>query len=115
MGEPITEELAEIRIADESDRDEIYRLRHDVYAKEIGQHPINDQGMLSDQLDEFNVMLVVRRNGKLTGFISLTPPTSPTLSIDKYFRRSDLPFEIHDRLYEVRILTVVRSCRGRNV
>lgn len=109
------EALAEIRIATESDRREIARLRHDVYASEIGQHPINDQGELSDPLDHCNVMLVALWKGRIAGFISLTPPNASSFSIDKYFRRSDLPFKFHGRLFEARILTVVRSFRGTEI
>ncbi|MBL8815316.1 MAG: histidinol-phosphate aminotransferase family protein [Planctomyces sp.] len=102
----------EVRIASEADRREIARLRYDVYSTEIGQHPQNSQRELSDSLDGFNIMLVVLYRGTISGFVSLTPPSAPKLSIDKYFRRDELPFEVHSRLYEVRLLTVVQSLRG---
>ncbi len=102
----------EVRIASDADRREIARLRYDVYSTEIGQHPQNPQCELSDSLDDFNVMLVVLYRGSISGFVSLTPPSAPKFSIDKYFRRDELPFEPHSGLYEVRLLTVVRSLRG---
>src|SRR6185369_13448438 len=48
-------------------------------------------------------------------FISLTPPGRGALSIDKYFARETLPCPIDDRLYEVRLLTVLKPHRGREL
>ena len=101
-----------VRLATPSDRQEIAILRHDVYARELGQYPVNDRQELGDSLDLVNVMIVVLRNAKISGFISVTPPDSTSFSIDKYFSRSELPFECHDRLFEVRLLTVVRTHRN---
>ncbi|MDA1230401.1 MAG: histidinol-phosphate aminotransferase family protein, partial [Planctomycetota bacterium] len=52
------------------------------------------------------------RNAEISGFISVTPPDSPSFSIDKYFSCRELPFECHEQLFEVRILTVVRTHRS---
>ncbi|MDA1230402.1 MAG: hypothetical protein O2856_06480 [Planctomycetota bacterium] len=41
----------EIRVATSSDRQQIARLRHEVYARELGQYPVNDQQELTDSLD----------------------------------------------------------------
>ena len=45
--------MAAIRIAlaTESEREVLYRLRHEVYARELGQHPLNSEGRLRDALD----------------------------------------------------------------
>lgn len=102
----------QVGIASADDRIEISRLRYHVYAREIGQHPLNDQQQLTDALDEHNVMLLVRYRGRVAGFVSITPPTAPSFSIDKYFQRENLPFRFHDRLFEVRLLTVIREVRG---
>lgn len=102
----------EIRLATPADRQQIGRLRHEVYARELGQYSVNEQQELTDSLDQFNVMIVVLRNAEISGFISVTPPDSPSFSIDKYFSRRELPFECHERLFEVRILTVVRTHRS---
>lgn len=37
-----------ISIANDSDRDSIYALRHEVYAEELHQHPMTHNGRLSD-------------------------------------------------------------------
>ncbi|MEO6005630.1 MAG: aminotransferase class I/II-fold pyridoxal phosphate-dependent enzyme [Opitutus sp.] len=104
-----------IAVATAADRQEIYRVRHEVYARELRQHQTNTNGQLSDALDAHNVYLVVRMAGELAGFVSLTPPSAPSYSIDKYIARSDLPFSFDDGLYEVRLLTVLPPYRGQNV
>jgi len=102
----------EIALATEADRPAIYRLRHEVYAREIGQHAVNAQGSLTDALDDANLYLVARCGDEVAGFISLTPPEAGKYSIDKYFERCGLPFTVDDGLYEVRLLTVQGTFRG---
>ena len=102
----------QVRVATAADRETIYRLRHDVYAVELGQHPVNEARRLTDSLDAFNVYLVAAVRDEIVGFVSVTPPTRDRFSIDKYIDRADLPWAIDDRTFEVRILTVVKSHRG---
>jgi len=99
--------------ATDADRDTIYRLRHAIYAVELGQHAPNAEGRLRDSLDAFNAYLVAREDSEVVGFISITPPGNPSYSIDKYFDRQSLPFCFDAGLYEVRILTVSADHRGR--
>ena len=101
-----------IRVAQPADRDAIYRMRHAVYAAELGQHPCNEQQSLSDSLDEFNQYLVAVDGARLLGFVSITPPTRDQYSLDKYLPRADWPFLAGSDLYEIRILTVTESCRS---
>ncbi len=102
----------EVDLATEAEREEIYRLRHAVYALEIGQHEGNAEGRLTDALDGVNLYLVARCGGEVAGFVSLTPPAAGRYSIDKYFPRSGLPFAADGGLYEVRLLTVTPAHRG---
>ncbi len=104
-----------IAIADAREREQVARLRHAVYAEELGQHAINTAGQLHDALDDYNVLLVARCGGALAGFISLTPPGRGPFSIDKYFKRDALPFTFDNKLYEVRLLTVQPAHRGREL
>jgi histidinol-phosphate/aromatic aminotransferase/cobyric acid decarboxylase-like protein/N-acyl-L-homoserine lactone synthetase len=104
-----------ITIGKEEDRPFIYKLRHDVYAKELGQHPENSTGQLSDPLDAFNTYIIAStQDGEKIGFVSITPP-GRNYSIDKYMSRDDLPFIIDNTVYEARILTVKKSYRGKLV
>lgn len=102
-----------VALAGSDDRETIYRLRHAVYAGELGQHSVNEEGRLRDGLDDFNEYVVVRQGGEVAGFVSLTPPGLNGYSIDKYFARADLPFAFDDGLWEVRLLTVPSRHRGR--
>ena len=98
-------------VASDSEREEIYRLRHEVYARELAQYPTNGMATLRDALDGVNVYVVARLGGKLAGFISITPPGQSGYSIDKYFARVALPFTVDESLYEIRLLTVVNAHR----
>jgi len=104
-----------LRLAEDRDRPAIYRLRHDVYANELRQHPANDRGMLSDGLDAFNEYVVMMIGDELVGIVSITPPGNGRYSVDKYVRREDLPFPCDDGLYEVRILTVAEQYRASSI
>src|SRR6185437_4268150 len=102
-----------IRIATEADREEIYRLRHEVYARELGQHTVNEIGSLHDPLDGFNLYIVASLNGVIAGFVSITPPGFGSYSVDKYLCRENFPELAGEGLYEVRLLTVTDRFRRR--
>ncbi|MFH1024814.1 MAG: histidinol-phosphate transaminase [Planctomycetota bacterium] len=102
-----------IALADPSVRDAIYRLRHDVYSRELGQHPANSDGKLTDALDAFNIYITATLQGKLAGFVSVTPPGGSGYSLDKYLPRMELPFTVDERTYEIRILTIPPDFRNR--
>jgi hypothetical protein len=46
----MTQRKVRIALATEADRPAIYRMRHDVYAAELGQHQVQPSLMLSDPL-----------------------------------------------------------------
>ncbi len=103
----------EIRFASAADRQDIYRLRHEVYAVELGQHPTTGDGRLTDALDASNVYLVAARGDELVGFVSVTPPWAGAYSVDKYLDRRDWPvLDDPAALFEVRLLTVRPAFRG---
>src|SRR5262245_9836085 len=89
----------EISLAGARDRRDAAARRHDVYARELGQHPENERGELGDRLDEVNVCLVARAGEELAGFVTVTPPNALGYSIDKYFARDRLPFAFDDTLF----------------
>ena len=101
-----------VAMATESDLQSIFRMRHEVYATELGQHAENVSGRLTDSLDAFNTYIVARVKDDVVGFISVTPPDGASYSVDKYFSRSEVPVPFDDGLYELRILTVAEPHRG---
>ena len=103
-----------ITLATEAHRKAIYRMRHDVYARELGQHAENAAGALRDALDEANVYLVALTGAEVAGFVSITPPGA-RYSIDKYLPRDDLPFAVDSGLHEIRLLTVDAAHRRRTL
>src|SRR5215204_3500893 len=104
-----------VSLATPEDRDLIYRSRHDIYGLELGQHSTNGDGRLTDALDQWNVYLVAKLGTELAGFISITPPSAPSYSIDKYFPRQSLSIVFDHTLYEIRLLTVLQKHRGREL
>ena len=114
-------------LATPAQREEIYRLRHEVYARELGQHHANPQAILRDELDGRNIYLVATVGSQIAGFVSVTPPPCSHAgdgesrvanfhySVDKYISRDALPFPFDDRLYEIRLLTVLKPHRGREL
>lgn len=101
-----------IALATDQERNIIYRLRHKVYACELRQHQKNSMGMLKDALDDYNTYIIAKINEEIVGFISITPPNHQGYSIDKYFARPSLPLTFDDKLYEIRLLTVLGPYRG---
>ncbi|MEX1232951.1 MAG: aminotransferase class I/II-fold pyridoxal phosphate-dependent enzyme [Planctomycetaceae bacterium] len=102
-----------ISFASKGQRNQIYRLRHAIYARELGQHAPNSDERLTDALDRFNEYIVATINSEVIGFVSLTSPGSESFSVDKYFSRSELPFPFDAHLFEVRLLTVPTHRRGQ--
>jgi histidinol-phosphate/aromatic aminotransferase/cobyric acid decarboxylase-like protein len=111
QGRPAVETFS-VALATDVERDDIYQIRHQVYARELGQHPANAATRLRDRLDDGNLYIVAKVAGQMAGFISVTPPRYGRYSIDKYFDRESLPFAVDDGLYEVRLLTVLPAYRG---
>jgi histidinol-phosphate/aromatic aminotransferase/cobyric acid decarboxylase-like protein/GNAT superfamily N-acetyltransferase len=103
-----------LSVAGDADREAIYRFRHEVYGLELRQHQPNFTASIRDTLDDRNVYLVATVDGQVAGFISLTPPGG-AYSLDKYVPRRSLPFDFDHALYEIRLLTVVKPHRGREL
>src|SRR5882724_2764155 len=104
--------MVRIAMASPSQRDTIHRLRHQVYARELGQHPENARGEIRDALDDGNVYITAVAGDALAGFVSITSPRQGRYSIDKYLQRDRLPIALDAGTYEVRILTVLPEHRG---
>jgi len=81
----------EIKLADtEALRKESYRIRHTVYAEELGWEPISPTQQEIDECDaySFSILLVHKRTGAYAGTVRLVIP--PPNAQD-----SKLPFELH--------------------
>jgi histidinol-phosphate/aromatic aminotransferase/cobyric acid decarboxylase-like protein/N-acyl-L-homoserine lactone synthetase len=104
-----------LSIASETDRDQIYKIRHRVYAEELQQHTTNSAGALSDELDLYNHYIVAKQEQQVVGFISITPPSAAKYSVDKYFSRSAIPYDFDDHLYEIRLLTIIEPRRNSSL
>ncbi len=100
-----------VRLATLKDRETIYRVRHEVYARELASITPTKRAALTDALDAFNTYIVISDGDSVVGFVSITPPGSPSFSIDKYLSRDRLPFSFDAHLYEVRLLTVTETNR----
>ncbi|MBD8608287.1 aminotransferase class I/II-fold pyridoxal phosphate-dependent enzyme [Aeromicrobium sp. CFBP 8757] len=101
--------------ADAAQREAIYRIRHDVYAVELGQHPVNTAGRLTDRLDDVNRFLVALRDGEVAAFVSITPPGPLGYSVEKYFERPEMPLDLDGGTYEIRLLTVLEQHRDTDL
>ena len=70
MDIPVRHQTLSISLATESDRNAIYRLRHAVYAAELGQHQQNPEGTLRDSLDDYNQYIVATFGDQVIGFVT---------------------------------------------
>jgi histidinol-phosphate/aromatic aminotransferase/cobyric acid decarboxylase-like protein len=102
-----------VKIADQKDREEIYKARYLIYAEELHQHGENEMRMLKDELDESNTYVVVRIDGNLAGFVSITSP-GKAYGLDRYIGREKYPY-IYDNMFEGRLFTVLKKYRGSPV
>jgi histidinol-phosphate/aromatic aminotransferase/cobyric acid decarboxylase-like protein/predicted GNAT family N-acyltransferase len=107
-----TEHRLKISVAGADELESIYRLRHDVYATELGQYESRSDESLPDAGDVASVYIVASLDGKFAGFVGITHPNSPQYSVDKFLSRDDIPLTFDDQLYEIRALTVKEDLRG---
>jgi GNAT superfamily N-acetyltransferase len=107
--------ITRVCIATDQDREAVYRLRHDIYAKELQQVPENAEGRLTDGVDAYNVFLAAYRDPELVGFVSVTPPGGGPYAVEKYYPRERWPFPCDDGVFESRLLGVRADHRGQEL
>lgn len=108
--------MISIKTVDNIDEiDTIDKLRHEVYAEELGQFLSNEDGVLRDRKEVESKYFVATLNEKVLGFVGVTPPTSERYSLDHYVDRETLSVHFDDHLYEIRALTVRKTSRGSSV
>src|SRR5438874_67986 len=83
--------MVRIFMAGAAQRETIYRLRHEIYARELHQHEENEGGAVRDALDDGNIYIVAAVGDDVAGFVSITSPRQGRYSIDKYLRRDRIP------------------------
>jgi histidinol-phosphate/aromatic aminotransferase/cobyric acid decarboxylase-like protein/GNAT superfamily N-acetyltransferase len=104
-----------LALATAANQNEIDRIRYNVYAKELGQFAPSSDKTLQDRPDVKSVYITAVEQGRLIGFVGVTPPESPAYSIDHYISRADVPISFDEHLFEIRALTVIDSSRGSTV
>ena len=104
-----------LSLADRIDHVQIDRMRHRIYATELGQFAPRADGILRDRPEVESTYIKALDNGKLVGFVGITAPESPAYSIDHYVSRRNTPLTYDEHLFEIRALTVVDSARGSMV
>lgn len=104
-----------ISIANKFEKEELYKLRHEVYATELGQYEEQSDSILKDKVDVRSDYITATIDDVLVGFVGITPPTSPCYSVDKYVSREKIPVTYDDNLYEFRALTVKDTLRGSSI
>ncbi len=102
----------QLSLVTDNNRTEIDHIRHEVYARELGQFELRTDGILQDRSKVESIYITATEEGKLVGFVGITPPGSPRYSIDHYLSRNDIPFSFGEHLYEIRALTVIDPARG---
>ena len=97
-------------LANTEDREQIYRLRYDIYAKELGQYPENVEKKIQNQYDEVNEYFVIKDSElNIVAFISVTPPNKYGLSSVNHLKKINVIYHGDPDAYEMRLLTVVNS------
>jgi histidinol-phosphate/aromatic aminotransferase/cobyric acid decarboxylase-like protein/GNAT superfamily N-acetyltransferase len=101
-----------LAVADEAGREAVRRLRHRVYAEELGQYEVRPDGALPDPPGVETTYIVATDGDGLAGFVGVTAPASERFSVDRFVDRARLPFPIDRSTYEIRALTVRPERRG---
>ncbi|WP_372847436.1 aminotransferase class I/II-fold pyridoxal phosphate-dependent enzyme, partial [Pontiella sp.] len=104
-----------LALATPGDASEIDRIRHRVYAAELGQFSTCEEETLHDRDEVESIYIVAFEEDELVGFVGVTPPESPRYSIDNYLARGSVPLDFDEGLFEIRALTVVDQSRGSRV
>lgn len=126
LGSGFSEYFEFLPALDEASRREVYRIRHEVYCRDLGWEPVRDDGLEQDEFDAQSIHCLLRRkgSGEPVGCTRLIlrqsePPPSEPLPFehhcDKALHRhlidpSQLPA---DQQAEVSRLAVMRNYRQR--
>jgi N-acyl amino acid synthase of PEP-CTERM/exosortase system len=114
------------RIADDDNlRNEVYKIRHNVYCEELGFEPIKKSGLELDEFDAFSMHCLIQHvsSKNYAGTVRIVRPTKPEqqLPIEKYCLNSITHDELNpanfarEDVCEVSRLAVPKAFRRRNM
>lgn len=83
---------------------QLHRLNHAVFAEELGQYSVREDGELTDRFHRGNTYFVAKRNEELVGMISINH--SAPFSIEKRLRDGAEVLNSFARASEVRLLAI---------
>lgn len=63
LGESFSQYFELVPALDDASRDEVYRIRHEVYCRDLGWEPLREDGMERDIYDSQSVHCLMRRRG----------------------------------------------------
>ena len=63
LGESFSEYFELLPALDDASRDEVYRIRHEVYCRDLGWEPVREDGMERDAFDDQSVHCLLRHKG----------------------------------------------------
>lgn len=105
-----------VGVAEGTDLQALWRLNHQVYCVELGQHPIHPSGMRVDRMHQTAAVYVSAKvDGELVGMLSVTPPGGGKLStIGRIPEGDSSRLDLHDAA-EVRLLAVRSDYRALGI
>lgn len=89
-------------------REDLFSLRHAVYATELGQYEENETGRLEDEYANHAIGAYVGED--LVGFVCVTPPGGP-YALERHVPMTEWRLPLDEGLFEIRALTVKREYR----
>jgi len=102
-----------IKMASSAEFDKIHALNHQIFAKEIPQHPQNAQEILIDSFHEKNTYFVAMEGEELIGMICYN--AIRPFSLDRKLPNLDSWLPFHKKLVEIRLFAVKPEKRKTGV
>lgn len=98
-----------VAVARPDQRVAILQICADIYAADESSTSSSTPWDLAPVLDQQSIYLIATRGLEVLGFIGITPPTSPRYALETYLSREQVPIQLDEGAYELRLLTVARA------
>lgn len=105
----------EIRLANESDKINLSKMIHEIYAKELGQYDTNDSNIIIDKYDENNNYIVAYHGDVLVGMVSITKPNTGKISTLSRIPLNHPTYSFKNEIAEIRLLSIKKEYRGKGL